>query len=220
MSPFISKWCQIHNADIVCRAHISVQYTECPALSFSSDWCPCIMCQHSIQCVPGCTSVAQKNSCMLLYFVEQVILMVSYEIVLKVNFSNPQSALINKKHISWNKHVTRISWSDQTLKAFLTYTHKKLLKTIRILPMYYSFSHTAFSCIMSRQQYNCFSSNMTNRLVTFKNKHSWNVKTSHKLPFVLQLIALSLFNKTQACLNGRTVLSFTLSDLLRKGAHV
>lgn len=41
-----------------------------------------------------------------------------------------------------------------------------------------------------------------------------------KLLFVLRFIALSLFNKKQACLNGRLLLSFTVSDLLRKGSHV
>lgn len=65
-------------------------------------------------------------------------------------------------------------------------------------------------------KHNFYPSNTTNWAVTFK----YNLKASHKLPFVLQLIALSLFNKEQACFSGRRVLSFTLSDLLRKGAHV
>lgn len=44
--------------------------------------------------------------------------------------------------------------------------------------------------------------------------------TTHQLPFVLQLLAPSLFNKDQACTEWKNVLSFTLSDLRRKGAHV
>lgn len=58
------------------------------------------------------------------------------------------------------------------------------------------------------------------RCLTFNNKLSGNGQTSYKLLFVLQFIALSLFNKKQACLNGRLLPSFTVSDLLRKGSHV
>lgn len=89
MSCFISKRCQIHIADAVFTyLSCTLCVLRCPLALNAGSCCPCIMCQHSVECVPGCAGVTQNNSCMLWYFCI---------IVLKLNISKPQSALLNKK---------------------------------------------------------------------------------------------------------------------------
>lgn len=69
MSRFISKWCQIHSAVRTrCAALTYLDRTPCvlpcPLAASVRSPCPCIVCQHSLERVPGCTRVIQTNSCM------------------------------------------------------------------------------------------------------------------------------------------------------------
>lgn len=52
-------------ADITCSVRHTSCVLCCPSAVRVRAFCPCIMCQNSIQCVSGCRGVTQKDSCML-----------------------------------------------------------------------------------------------------------------------------------------------------------
>lgn len=111
--------------------------------------------------------------------------------------SSKSAALQSSEGLSFERGSTRLSWRSKILM---------LNKNTQ----FHLFLATGFFCFFLFSFFCC-----TVMLAFIEGKEYPACNT-----FVLQLTAPALPNKKRACLNGRMALSFTLSDLLRKGAHV